>query len=67
PYGGIIDDNGRPEDSSNWTDPHNHYLLTGKEWDEENRRVLNELGGLSLQPDSGHSIHHALPLARNST
>ncbi len=26
PYGGIIDDNGHPEDSSNWTDPHNHHL-----------------------------------------
>jgi len=37
PFGGIIDDNGHPEDSSNWTDPHNHYLLTGKEWDEESR------------------------------
>jgi len=63
PYGGIIDDNGHPEDSSNasagtfdyaqdklsagWTDPHpswlracNHYLLTGKEWDEESRLLL---------------------------
>ena len=37
PYGNIIDNNGRPEDSSNWTDPHNHYLLNGKEWDEEMR------------------------------
>jgi RHS repeat-associated protein len=34
-FGGIIDNNGRLEDSSNWTDPHNHYLLNGKEWDEE--------------------------------
>jgi RHS repeat-associated protein len=34
-FGGIMDNNGRLEDSSNWTDPHNHYLLSGKEWDEE--------------------------------
>ena len=37
PYGQLIDENGHWEDSSSWTDPHNHYLLTGKEWDEESR------------------------------
>lgn len=37
PYGQIIDENGHWEDSSSWTNPHNHYLLTGKEWDEESR------------------------------
>jgi len=43
-YGGILDDNGHPEDSSNWTDPHNHYLLTGKEWDEESRLYYPSAG-----------------------
>lgn len=37
PYGQLIDENGHWEDSSSWTNPHNHYLLTGKEWDEESR------------------------------
>jgi RHS repeat-associated protein len=37
PYGEVIDGNGHWEDSSAWTDPHNHYLLSGKEWDEESR------------------------------
>lgn len=37
PSGELIDENGHWEDSSSWTDPHNHYLLTGKEWDEESR------------------------------
>jgi RHS repeat-associated protein len=57
PYGNIIDNNGRPEDSSNWTDPHNHYLLNGKEWDEEMRlhyfgaRYYDSAAGVWLTQD----------------
>jgi RHS repeat-associated protein len=57
PYGNIIDNNGRPEDASNWTDPHNHYLLNGKEWDEEMRlhyfgaRYYDSAAGVWLTQD----------------
>jgi RHS repeat-associated protein len=57
PYGNIIDNNGKPEDSSNWTDPHNHYLLNGKEWDEEMRlhyfgaRYYDSAAGVWLTQD----------------
>lgn len=37
PFGLIIDNNGHWQDASSWTDPHLHYLLSGKEWDEESR------------------------------
>jgi len=78
PYGGIIDNNGRPEDSSNWTDPHNHYLLTGKEWDEESRlyyfgaRYYDAAVGVWLtqdvyrgQVEQPLSLHRTLYVAAN--
>lgn len=33
-YGILLDINGQAADSSNFTDPHNHYSYTGQEWDE---------------------------------
>lgn len=57
PYGQIIDENGQPEDSSSWTDPDNHYLLTGKEWDEESTfyyfgaRFYDAQVGVWITPD----------------
>lgn len=33
-YGTILDVNGKAADSSNFTNPHNHYAYTGQEWDE---------------------------------
>jgi RHS repeat-associated protein len=33
-YGIPLDVNGHAADSSNFTDPHNHYSYTGQEWDE---------------------------------
>jgi RHS repeat-associated protein len=33
-FGTILDNNGRAQDASNFTDPHNHYTYTGQEWDE---------------------------------
>lgn len=56
-YGQLIDENGHWEDSSSWTDPHNHYLLSGKEWDEESRmyyfgaRYYDPQVGVWLTPD----------------
>jgi RHS repeat-associated protein len=50
PYGAILDNNGHPQDSSNWTDPHNHYLFSGKEWDEESRSVY--FGARYYDPDA---------------
>ncbi|MCL4867567.1 MAG: LysM peptidoglycan-binding domain-containing protein [Anaerolineae bacterium] len=51
PYGQLIDANGHWEDSSSWTNPHNHYLLTGKEWDEESR--LYYFGARFYDADAG--------------
>ena len=34
-YGQLLDNNGKLQDSSNFTGPHNHYTLTGKELDTE--------------------------------
>ena len=57
PYGQLIDENGHWEDSSSWTNPHNHYLLSGKEWDEESRmyyfgaRFYDPEVGVWLTPD----------------
>lgn len=57
PYGQLIDENGHWEDSSSWTDPHNHYLLSGKEWDEESRlyyfgaRFYDAQVGVWITPD----------------
>jgi len=33
-YGMVLDKNDRAADSSNFTDPHNHYTFTGQEWEE---------------------------------
>lgn len=33
-FGTLRDNNGKTTDSSNFTDPHNHYTYTGQEWDE---------------------------------
>lgn len=33
-FGTILDNNGRSQDASNFTDPHNHYTYTGQEWEE---------------------------------
>jgi RHS repeat-associated protein len=57
PYGQLIDENGHWEDSSSWTNPHNHYLLSGKEWDEESRlyyfgaRFYDAQVGVWITPD----------------
>lgn len=51
PYGQLIDENGHWEDSSSWTGPHNHYLLSGKEWDEESR--LYYFGARYYDPEAG--------------
>ncbi len=45
PYGGVVPDNG------NWTDPHNHYTLTGKEFDEHTGLVY--FGARHYDPDVG--------------
>ena len=34
-YGIPVDNNGRAADSSNFTNPHNHFTYTGQEWVEE--------------------------------
>ena len=34
-YGIPLDNNGRAADSSNFTNPHNHFTFTGQEWVEE--------------------------------
>jgi RHS repeat-associated protein len=44
PYGGVIPDNG------NFTDPHNHYTLTGKEYDENTGLVY--FGARHYNPQS---------------
>ena len=51
PYGQVIDENGHWEDSSSWTNPHLHYLLSGKEWDEESR--LYYFGARYYDADAG--------------
>jgi RHS repeat-associated protein len=51
PYGELIDKNGHAEDSSSWTNPHNHYLLTGKEWDEQSQ--LYYFGARFYDADAG--------------
>lgn len=50
-FGNLIDENGHWEDSSSWTNPHNHYLLSGKEWDEESR--LNYFGARFYDAEVG--------------
>lgn len=80
PFGGILDNNGKPEDSSNWTDPHNHYLLNGKEWDEETSlyyfgaRYYDATTGVWLNQDTYRgemqqpvTLHRTLYVAANPT
>lgn len=50
-YGDILDINGKPDDSDNWTDPHNHYLWSGKEFDEETE--LTYFGSRYYDADNG--------------
>ena len=56
-YGMVLDKNDRAADSSNFTDPHNHYTFTGQEWDEYTwlyhfyAREYDPLVGVWLQPD----------------
>ena len=56
-YGMALDKNDRAADSSNFTDPHNHYTYTGQEWDEYMwlyhfyAREYDPLMGVWLQQD----------------
>ncbi|HKJ39851.1 MAG TPA: RHS repeat-associated core domain-containing protein [Anaerolineales bacterium] len=56
-FGTILDNNGRAQDASNFTDPHNHYTYTGQEWDENNglyhfyAREYDPFTGTWLQQD----------------
>jgi RHS repeat-associated protein len=56
-YGMVLGKNDRAADSSNFTDPHNHYTFTGQEWVEHTwlyhfyAREYDPLVGGWLQPD----------------
>ena len=56
-YGMALDKNDRAADSSNFTDPHNHYTFTGQEWEEYTwlyhfyAREYDPLVGVWLQQD----------------
>ncbi|TEU22628.1 MAG: hypothetical protein E3J21_00170 [Anaerolineales bacterium] len=57
-YGMALDKNDRAADSSNFTDPHNHYTFTGQEWEENTwlyhfyAREYDPVVGVWLQQDS---------------
>lgn len=56
-YGVVLDKNDGAADSSNFTDPHNHYTFTGQEWEEHTglyhfyAREYDPLVGVWLQRD----------------
>jgi RHS repeat-associated protein len=56
-YGMALDQNDHAADSSNFTDPHNHYTFTGQEWEEHiwlyhfYAREYDPVTGIWLQQD----------------
>jgi RHS repeat-associated protein len=56
-YGMALDKNDGTADSSNFTNPHNHYTYTGQNWDDENAlyhfyaREYDPVTGVWLQQD----------------